>query len=397
MFKHLRSGVGHRSRRLSPAVRRLVAGFVLALGLAPCALAIGTTSAGAATSYLTITNANLPPATAGFSYSQQLEVSGGTGPYVFQFEGPYSPPPGLTMSSSGLISYEYDSSTQFNEQEFLVGVTDPSTGARTQFDWEIVLPVLPSYASAEYIANPSLQVPAGEPFSQQLAIAGGTGPYSFAFSRGSLPSGLTVSPSGLVSGTASAQGDEPVTNQVFLNVTDEGNGEVFGSEVDMDVTPPDFAPPPPPSLAPTSLPEAKTGKQYTQTITPSGGTSPYQVFIASGALPSGFQLEKGTITGESASPESSTFVVEVVDSGYSTPGPDQLVYMEQSSTQTYTLTVTSGVTGLDPILGSLGQLVTEVTSLFSGLQADVATLEYEISCLPDALDTLFNGVPPGCP
>ncbi len=51
---------------------------------------------------------------------------------------------------------------------------------------------------------------AGEPYSTQLAAAGGTAPYSWSLAAGSLPAGLALTRSGLVSGTPAADGASTV-------------------------------------------------------------------------------------------------------------------------------------------------------------------------------------------
>ena len=58
-------------------------------------------------------------------------------------------------------------------------------------------------------------LPAGEvgvPYSQSVAGAGGTGPYTWSITAGSLPTGLTLNPTaGGISGTPSASGPSTFT------------------------------------------------------------------------------------------------------------------------------------------------------------------------------------------
>lgn len=51
----------------------------------------------------------------------------------------------------------------------------------------------------------------GAAYSQGFSAAGGTGPYTYALTAGSLPTGLTLSTSGVISGTPMAAGSFPVT------------------------------------------------------------------------------------------------------------------------------------------------------------------------------------------
>ncbi len=55
-------------------------------------------------------------------------------------------------------------------------------------------------------ATPLPGATVGTPYSQSLAAAGGTGPYTWALASGSLPAGLSLSSAGVVSGTPTARG-----------------------------------------------------------------------------------------------------------------------------------------------------------------------------------------------
>ncbi len=55
-------------------------------------------------------------------------------------------------------------------------------------------------------ATPLPGATVGTPYSQSLAAAGGTGPYTWALASGSLPAGVSVTSAGVVSGTPSTRG-----------------------------------------------------------------------------------------------------------------------------------------------------------------------------------------------
>ena len=56
-------------------------------------------------------------------------------------------------------------------------------------------------------------------YSHQMSVYGGTGPYTWSVWSGSLPAGLSISSSGLISGTPTTVGYE----LVYIRVSDNAN------------------------------------------------------------------------------------------------------------------------------------------------------------------------------
>ncbi len=105
---------------------------------------------------------------------------------------------------------------------------DPNTG---DWDWYVqVDDVEVSDATGAIVLSPATLPPAtlGTAYSTQLSASGGTAPYSYAITSGALPAGLSLSSSGLLSGTPTA-----VENAGFtVTATDSstGGGPYSGSQ-----------------------------------------------------------------------------------------------------------------------------------------------------------------------
>ena len=182
---------------------------------------------------ITVNPAALPDGTAGTPYQQTLTVSGGLGPYVYTVSGG-SLPNGLTLSENGQLA---GTPTAFGTFNFTASVTDASncTGTKSY--------TLTINQGCAVTVNPSgLPVgTVGTVYSQTLTGSGGTAPYSFAVSAGTLPGGLNLSSGGALTGTPNATGSFTFTvratdasasactgeRQYTLTINPAGNGLQF--------------------------------------------------------------------------------------------------------------------------------------------------------------------------
>jgi len=147
----------------------------------------------------------------------------------------------------------------------------------------------------------------GVSVSDALMASGGTPPYTWAVASGALPAGITLSATGLLTGTPTAAG----TSTAVLQVTDSGRPVQSATQsLPWAVLPPSLV------IASTSLPPAGTNTGYSTMLTASGGTPPYTWTITSGALPTGFRLSAaGEITGSTAQPTTAALQITVSDAG----------------------------------------------------------------------------------
>ncbi len=122
----------------------------------------------------------------------------------------------------------------------------------------------------------------GTLYNQTVSGSGGAAPYVFSITAGALPTGLTLTSTGVVAGTPTTSG----TFSVTIRGTD-ANG--CFTELVYSITIPAVVCPVI-TLAPPTLPNGVVGTAYSQTITGSGGTGPYVFTITAGALPTGLTL-----------------------------------------------------------------------------------------------------------
>lgn len=153
---------------------------------------------------LEIETSTLPQGSADEMYEPTtLTASGGFGDLKWSATGL---PAGMTLSSTGELSGTPSVSGAF---DVVVTVTDGagrSTKRTISFGIGVTAPL-------EVTASVGSAVE-GAPFEAVLQATGGLEPYSWTVSSGALPAGVTLSPSGEISGTPTASGTFPVTATV---------------------------------------------------------------------------------------------------------------------------------------------------------------------------------------
>jgi len=155
---------------------------------------------------LVIGKAALPAAVINVAYSATLTSTGGVGPFTWALASG-TLPPGLSISSGGVIS---GTPTTLGTTSFKVSVTDSQTPTAAV-----------DIASKSITVNTTLSVTTsslaggstGVPYNAVLSATGGVSPYTWSVTSGTLPAGLTLSTSGLISGTPTNQETQTFTVQ----------------------------------------------------------------------------------------------------------------------------------------------------------------------------------------
>jgi hypothetical protein len=240
------------------------------------------------------TTSPLPTGQVGVSYSQTLTALGGTGTYTWSISAG-TLPAGLTLTpATGLISGQPTTSTAAN---FTIQAADTSSVVTTK---AFALTINPALLITT--TSPLPVATSGASYSQTFAASGGAGGYSW--SATGLPTWLTMTTAGVLSGTAPTN----VVDATFtVKVTDSGNNSASGS----------FTVPVTLAITTTSpLPTGQVGVSYSQTLTASGGTGTYTWTISVGSLPAGLTLTPATglIGGQPTTSTAANFTVQVQDS-----------------------------------------------------------------------------------
>lgn len=141
--------------------------------------------------------------------------------------------------------------------------------------------------------------------STTITATGGTGPYTFAVSAGTLPAGLALSSGGVLSGNPTTA----ATYSFTVTATDSA-GNTGTRSYSAVISPANNL-----TLSPATLPNGTLSTAYSQTITASGGTAPYTFTKSTGTLPAGLTLSSGgVLSGTPTTAATSSFTVKATDS-----------------------------------------------------------------------------------
>jgi hypothetical protein len=287
---------------------------------------------------LTLTVSSLPDGTVNIPYSQIIGVAGGTAPYSCSIQAG-TLPTGLSLNGCVVSGTPTVAGTVI----LTVHATDSSSPAET-VTGPVSLTIHPAGLTITTGTLPNGTV--GVAYSSTIGVSGGTTPYTCTIVSGTLPAGLAMNSSCVVSGTPTVAG----TSIVTVKVNDSSNPiETAMGPVSITINSA------PATIVITSPPAGTVNVQYTGSIGVSGGTAPYTCAI-SGALPAGLTASNCTITGTPTTAGSTTVTVTATDS--SNPkntgtGPATIVI---NSNPTGALTITSPPAGTinTPYAGTIG-------------------------------------------
>jgi uncharacterized repeat protein (TIGR03803 family) len=250
-------------------------------------------------------------------YSQTVSAGGGTGTLTFS-QSMGTLPTGLMLSAAGVLSGTPTAPGTFT---FTVTATD-TVNATGSEDFTVVI------NQAVTITTATLPIwTANFPYSQTINATGGTGAKVFATSSGTIPAGLTLKASGVLSGTPTLAG-----SFTFAVTASDSVGAVSSARSYTLVINPAL------SITTTTLANwAMSQPGYNQTINATGGTGAKMLAATAGTLPPGLTLSGGgVLAGTPTTAGDYSFTVTAVDG------------VGASANKGYVVTISGPATELDP-------------------------------------------------
>ncbi len=231
---------------------------------------------------LTIVSRSLPIGVVGVEYAFELSSTGGvrTATPAWSATGL---PAGLSLSPEGVLTGIPEGTASAT---ITVSLTDGTATATRQLSLTI-------RENGALLIHPAMlsNAPYQTPYSASLEASGGVPPYAWTLESGSLPAGISLNTSGMISGTPTQVG----TFRFVVKARDSATGGL--SAVDLGTFEIIVQADAGFSITTASLPAGNVGSGYDVTIETMGGGAPYVWRISEGRLPPGIDSELNPETG----------------------------------------------------------------------------------------------------
>ncbi len=247
---------------------------------------------------LAITTTALPTAVLHQSYTALLAAVGGDQAYRWELvQGMWPAGLGLVPSTGELFGRPSVQETQTVTLRCTSGAqTDEATFTLVVSDPDQPLTIVTRAVPAAVI---------GQEYSFRLIATGGSATSSLAWSATGLPDGMSLSTSGVLSGSVTQSSSSTVTVTV-TDGTETGTRDLlFESTENVNLL-----------IVPTVLSTAHYNEDYSTKLIASGGLPPVTWIVQLGTLPEGISLSAdGTLSGTPLEVGTFRFVVEARDAG----------------------------------------------------------------------------------
>ena len=217
---------------------------------------------------LEITTTSLPGGMAGTAYSQALTATGGAGGNQWSLASG-ALPAGLSLSAAGAIG---GTPAAAGSSNFTVQVKDSSNAVATK-------PLSIRSRRPLTVATVSLSAGIAGTLLPNTGRHGWGWGNQWSIAGGALPPGLSLDPSGAITGTPTAAGSSNFTVQVKDAVN-----TIATKPLSIAISAPAL------TITTATLPAGVTGVAYSQTLAATGGAGGNQWSVTTGALPAGLSL-----------------------------------------------------------------------------------------------------------
>jgi len=241
-----------------------------------------------------VTNPAATTGTTGSPFSQSFTATGTIGAVSFTAAG--SLPIGLTLHpTTGILD---GTPTQTGTFPILVKAVDGNSCAGTGGAYNLVIGCGPITVTNPTTAGGNVNIP----FSQQFNASGTNGALTFTLGGGVLPAGLSLSPTGLLSGTPTSFGSFPIQ----VRVTDANGCRGTGATYPLVIGCPTI------SVTNPLVEAGMVGSPFSQNFTTNAAGT--VTFTTNNSLPRGLGLDSGgTLSGTPTQGGTFPIIVTVVD------------------------------------------------------------------------------------
>ena len=243
-------------------------------------------------------------AVVGKAYTTTLQFTGGTAPFTWTVTSGQTPA-GLILSTAGVLSGT-PTTANATATPLTLQVQDSGSPAQSK-TLNVTIRVAPALAITT-TAGALPDAVQGVAYNVSLNSSGGIAPLSWTVVSGALPSGLTLSSGGSITGTPTATGTFSFTAQAQDSSNPPQQQTVaftLRSAAPLIIGTPSG-----------SLPDAVQGISYSYSLQSTGGITPTAWGVSSGQLPPGITLSAaGLLSGSPTATGTYSFAAQLQDAG----------------------------------------------------------------------------------
>jgi hypothetical protein len=253
-----------------------------------------------------------------------LTATGGVEPYTWSVSYG-SLPAGMTLAANGRIS---GTPTSIGSSMFAATVVDSDDNAMFKV-YKLNVEAVPIQITPTVLASAVKNVP----YTANIVALDGQPPYVYSIFSGFLPVGLTLSNSGVISGTPTTVG----TSNFAVKATDLNTNfatKSYALQVQDAAL----------NISPAFLDNGKLNSYYELTFSTSGGSNPYLYTVITGTLPPGLTLnsQTGILSGRPIQIGTFAFTVKSVDFNFNFTQKNYTLIIENVSINLAPATLPNG-------------------------------------------------------